>query len=197
MPTGNPQARVRTVFLDRDGVINRKPEVDDYVKCWEEFEFLPGAIEAIALLKQNGLRVIVVTNQRGISTGRFTEEALRGIHDHMEAQIRRAGGAIDRIYYCPHDKNSCDCRKPQSGLFLRAQNEFHDICFATSFIVGDSESDMQAAERLGCKKILIGTDAELLSALEQAKIRVDYFAPSLLEAVRAYLLFADPQGPQK
>lgn len=194
MQTAETQPRVTTVFLDRDGVINRKPAVDDYVKCWEEFEFLPGAIEAIGLLKQHGFRVIVVTNQRGISTGRFTEEALRVIHKKMEAQINRSGPALDAIYYCPHDNNSCNCRKPETGLFLRAQRDFHALSFVNSFMIGDSASDMEAAQRLGCQKILIGTDAKLISALERAQIQIDYFAPSLLEAVRKYLL---PQVLQK
>jgi D-glycero-D-manno-heptose 1,7-bisphosphate phosphatase len=179
---------VPTVFLDRDGVINRKPASDDYVKSWDEFEFLPGVLEAIATLHRHGFRIIVVTNQRGIALGRFTEADLKVIHHRMVEVISRPGGSIDAIYYCPHDYDCCDCRKPQGGLFFRAQQDYPDISFSESTMIGDSLTDMQAAERIGCRKILVGNDPAVLSSLAQARIRVDFFSSSLDEAVRECLL---------
>src|SRR5581483_8560329 len=110
----------------------------------------------------------------GVSLGRLSEETLLEIHRKMGAEIRRAGAALDAVYYCPHDNDCCDCRKPRSGLFLRAQRDFPEISWQDSFVIGDSVSDMEAAERLACRKILIGTDPGVTAALERARIRVDY-----------------------
>jgi len=158
------------------------------VKSWEEFEFLPGAIEALRLLKGHGYRVIVVTNQRGVSLGKLREEDLKTIHQRMIAKLQQNDAAPDAIYYCPHNLNSCDCRKPAIGLFLMAQRDFPDIQFTESYMVGDSAGDMKAGERLACKNVLIGTDAALVSLLELENIRIDFTAPSLLDAVRRYIL---------
>lgn len=169
------------------------------MKSWQEFEFLPGVLEAIRLLKQRGFRVIVITNQRGISLGMFLEEDLKAIHERMAAELRKAGAALDAIYYCPHNYHSCDCRKPGIELFLRAQRDFADIQFADSVMIGDSVADMQAGERLACQKILVGADtAAVLAALEQENIQVDFAAPTLLDAVVGYLLnTADGGAPHK
>ena len=180
---------MRVVFLDRDGVINRKRPEGDYVKSWEEFEFLPGVFEALRTLKQHGFRVIVTTNQRGVSLGKLVENDLRMIHDRMRAELLSAGCTLDAIYYCPHDYHSCTCRKPEIGLFLQAQRDFPDIDFSRCFVVGDSEVDMEAATRLGCKKVLIGDGAARFAPpLAEEKFRVDFSSQSLLEAVKGYLI---------
>jgi D-glycero-D-manno-heptose 1,7-bisphosphate phosphatase len=180
---------VTTVFLDRDGVINRKAPEGDYVKSWQEFEFLPGVFDALRLLKEHGFRLIVVTNQRGISRGMYSEQDLAAIHARMLEELEKAGCGLDAIYHCPHASNSCDCRKPATGLFLRAKKDFPDIDFADSFMLGDTVSDMQAGQRLACKKVLIGTDNDrVLSDLRQEGIRIDFSAPSLIDAVREYLI---------
>lgn len=158
------------------------------MKTWEEFEFLPGAIEALRLLKNGGYRLIVVTNQRGISLGKLCEDDLKAIHQRMIATLEQSGAAPDAIYYCPHDRGSCDCRKPAIGLFLMAQRDFSDIQFPESYMVGDSAADMKAGDRLACRNILIGSDAATVSLLERENIRIDFFAPSLLDAVRQYIL---------
>ncbi len=142
-----------TIFLDRDGVINRKRD-DDYVKHWGEFAFLPGAKEALQLLTENHYRVIVVTNQRGIARGWMTDADVQAIHTRMLAEI--APARIAAIYYCPHDKDQCDCRKPKTGLFRQAQRDFPDIDFARSIVIGDSASDLEAGTALGCRTIYIG-----------------------------------------
>ena len=92
-----------TIFLDRDGTINRKRPEGDYVKTWEEFEFLPGALAGLRGMAENGARMICVTNQRGIARGRMTEAALEEIHRRMLEAVREAGGRIDAVYYCPHE----------------------------------------------------------------------------------------------
>ena len=178
-----------TVFLDRDGVINRKAPEGQYVRTWREFEFLPGAIAALRLLKDRGFRLIVVTNQRGISLGMFSEADLVSIHSRMLQELETAGGGLDAIYYCPHGLNACDCRKPATGLFLKAKKDFPDIELAESFMVGDTAGDMRAAQRLACRKVLIGSgNGQMLSELKQEDIYVDFAAPSLLDAARAYLV---------
>jgi len=177
--------RVKTVFLDRDGVINRKPPEGDYVKSWEEFEFLPKAPEALRLLKEAGMRLIIVTNQRGIACGLMTERDLEEIHKHMLAELARFQASIDAIYYCPHEEGVCDCRKPRVGLFRQAQQDFPDIDFANSAIIGDSLKDMEAGTRLGSLTIFIadGTEKERLLKEAFAKgIRIDVVATSLFEA---------------
>ena len=177
--------RVKTVFLDRDGVINRKPPEGDYVKSWEEFEFLPKVPEALRLLKEAGMRLIIVTNQRGIARGLMTERDLEEIHKHMLAELARFQASIDAIYYCPHEEGVCDCRKPRVGLFRQAQQDFPDIDFANSAIIGDSLKDMEAGTRLGSLTIFIadGTEKERLLKEAFAKgIRIDVVGTSLFEA---------------
>ena len=103
-----------TIFLDRDGVINENRS--DYVKAWSEFCFLPGSKEAMAMLTRAGHRIIVCTNQAGITRGNVTRETVEEIHRHMTAEVAKVGGIIERVYYCPHGKDeNCRCRKPRSA----------------------------------------------------------------------------------
>src|SRR5262249_50018785 len=115
---------MRTAFLDRDGTINVKAPEGEYVTSWAEFSFLRGAVEAIELLRERGWRVVVVTNQRGVALGRMSLADVEDIHDRM-----REAAPLDAVYLCPHERDSCDCRKPNTGMFLQAQAEFPDIRF--------------------------------------------------------------------
>ena len=143
----------KAVFLDRDGVINRKLE-DDYVKIWEDFHFLQGVKEAVRILNEKGYLVIVVTNQRGIARGLMTESDLEGIHRRMREEFQKYRAHIDDIFYCPHDiSDNCACRKPQAGMLIEAQEKW-DIDFSQSYIIGDSQSDIEAGQRVGCRGIL-------------------------------------------
>ena len=117
----------------------------DYVKSWSEFHFLPGALDAIRILAGMAPRLIVVSNQRGIAQGIMSEQDLVDIHENMMSEIRQAGGRIDSIYHCPHKKQSCKCRKPETGLFVKAQQEFPEIDFGRAVVVGDSLADLDAA----------------------------------------------------
>lgn len=174
------------VFLDRDGVINRKPPEGDYVTCWEDFQILPGAIEGIAQLNRAGFRVIVVTNQRCIAKGLMTTLELELMHERMLEFLAQAGATINAIYYCPHELEPvCCCRKPAPGMLLEAARE-HGIELRASWMIGDSESDIQAGKNAGCKTVRLfpakATGRETKSR-PATSVSADIFAPSLLDAI--------------
>jgi len=148
-----------TLFLDRDGVINKKIE-NDYVRNWPQFEFIEGVIEALKILRNIFGRIIIVTNQRGIGRGLMTENDLHEIHKNMIKVFELNGIYIDKIYYCPHDyeKEICDCRKPNVGLALKAKEEFPEINFRKSITVGDSLSDIVFGKSLGMLTVYINQD---------------------------------------
>jgi D-glycero-D-manno-heptose 1,7-bisphosphate phosphatase len=173
-----PRPRPDTVFLDRDGTINRKATEGDYVKSPEEFAFLPGAKEALRTLTAQGLRLIVVTNQRGIALGRMSEGDLDEIHRGMLDELEAAGARVAAIYHCPHDRGVCDCRKPEVGMFLRAGSEHPGLVLENSVVIGDGPADMGAADRLGLRRVLIAGEDELM----EPTVPVDYRAESLLDA---------------
>jgi len=159
-------ARRPAVILDRDGVLNKKPPRAQYVRSWDEWEWLPGAREALGVFAASGYRVIVVSNQAGIARGAMTEEALTTIHARMAREARAAGGQIDAIYHCPHGwDEGCECRKPSPGMLYRAQRDHHLDLSRTHFI-GDDERDAQAAQTAGCPWRLV---SEGLSLLEVAR----------------------------
>lgn len=145
-----------TLFLDRDGVINKKIE-NDYVRNWSQFEFIEGTIEALQILKQKFGRIIIITNQRGIGRGLMTEKDLEKIHKNMVDIFKKNNILIDKIYYCPHDyeKEKCDCRKPNISLALQAKKDFPEIDFKKSIMVGDSIDDMKFGKKLGMLTVFI------------------------------------------
>lgn len=147
---------VKAVFFDRDGTINERL-INRYVVKWEEFYFLPYTFEALRALKDKGYKTILVTNQRGIAKGIMTEDDLMLIHSKMQRILLQFGCEFDHIFYCPHDiDDKCSCRKPQPGLLERAE-EFYVINKESSYIVGDSPSDVEAGRRYGVKTIGIGS----------------------------------------
>ena len=134
--------RGATLFLDRDGVINKRL-VGDYVKKWNDFEFLPGVLDAFATFSSYFDKIFIVTNQQGIGKGLMTEADLQQIHHQMIFEIEKAGGRIDGIYFCPDLKDSHSfMRKPNIGMALKAKKDFPMINFKNSVMVGDSVSDM-------------------------------------------------------
>ncbi|MEI7597151.1 MAG: HAD family hydrolase [Bacteroidota bacterium] len=138
-----------TLFLDRDGVINKRI-VDDYVLRVEQFEFLPGVVDAIVAFSKMFNRIVVVTNQQGIGKGMMTESDLHEIHSAMRKAIEAKGGKIDEVYFCPDLKEKKSLyRKPNIGMALKAKKQFADINFKKSIMVGDSLSDMQFGKRAG------------------------------------------------
>ncbi|HWR98679.1 MAG TPA: HAD family hydrolase [Candidatus Methanoperedens sp.] len=144
----------RAVFLDRDGVINeRLPGA--YVRTYAEFRFRRGARAGLRLLREAGYLLIAVTNQRGIGRGLMQESDLAEVHRRMQADLARAGAALDDIFHCPHDLAAdCACRKPRPGMLVRAIAR-HRVDPARSWIVGDSLSDLDAGRTLGIPGILV------------------------------------------
>ena len=157
----------RAVFLDRDGVISVNRS--DYVKTWAEFVFLPRALDALRELAASEFALIVTTNQSVVARGFATEETLQEIHAKMRARITRAGGRIDAVYYCPHrPEDQCDCRKPKSGMYLRAARE-HAIDLKRSYVIGDARDDMDAAEAISAQPILVLTGRGQAQHAEMAR----------------------------
>lgn len=169
----------KAAFLDRDGVINQKAAVDgEYIVRWEEFKILPGVVEAIALLHRAGFHVIVVSNQRCVARGLLTAAALDSMHRRMCDELATLGASIDAVYYCPHDEDPpCGCRKPQPGMLFAAATE-HKVDLPSSWMIGDSEKDIQAGERAGCKT------ARIAPAETNENTSADVRAQSLREAVQ-------------
>ena len=149
---------LRTVFLDRDGVINRKAPEGHYVTCPNDLEILAGVPEAIARLTSKGITVAVVTNQQGVAKGLMSLGDVDRVNSIISSAVEAKGGYIEDFLVCPHLEGTCNCRKPKTGLFMEARRRNPDICFATSVVIGDSISDMAAARKIGATGIRIGTD---------------------------------------
>jgi len=166
-----------TVFLDRDGVINKKAPDGFYIDHPDKLCLLPDVAKAVRQLNDLDIFTVIVTNQRGVSRGILTEEMLAVIHQKMGYELQKEGARIDKIYYCPHEAGVCYCRKPDIGLFMRAKQEYPKIEFSRSYMIGDSLIDIIAGNKVGCKSILIGDAQNMLS--EQAAITIS----SLQDAV--------------
>ena len=150
---------VPAVFLDRDGVIN--VDSDAYVKSWDEFSFRPDALDALRRLHEANVEVYVITNQAGVSRGLFTEAALRDILLRLRLAVRKAGGLIHGIEYCPHAPDvGCRCRKPGIGNLLKAATRY-GLELPRSAFVGDSCGDINAAHAVGCTSIFLTTQTEM------------------------------------
>jgi D-glycero-D-manno-heptose 1,7-bisphosphate phosphatase len=179
---------VRYVFLDRDGVLNRKMPEGAYVGDWAQFQWLAGADEAIARMNRAGLTVILVTNQRGIALGLYTHAQLEDIHANIQRHLARHGARLDAVYYCPHNHGECHCRKPDIGLFEQALQQFPQANAQNSLVIGDSLSDIQAGQRLGMKTVFIQGEADRQQAGSTAAVVLaDAVAGSLLQAVEIHL----------
>ncbi len=177
-----------TVFLDRDGVLNEKMPEGSYVTSWDDFHVLPDVPEAIARLNRAGLRVIVVSNQRGIALGLYSAADVEAIHLAFQHLLNTQGAHIDAFFICPHDLGQCNCRKPLPGLFDQAVAQCPTISAATSVMIGDSPLDIEFGRRLGMATILIDVKSKHSSlGTESARELADLHFPSLSEAVNALL----------
>ncbi len=156
------------VFLDRDGVLNKKPAQHDYVKSFEEFEWNKNAKQLVREICKRGYLAIVVSNQRGISRGMMSREFVDTLHTKINDDLKIEGSHITSFYICEHDyAANCVCRKPNPGLFHRALRDF-DIDITQSYMIGDSATDIEAAQKAGCKKaIFIKSDTIDLDYLLQ------------------------------
>jgi D-glycero-D-manno-heptose 1,7-bisphosphate phosphatase len=180
-------AGLRTVFLDRDGILNEKMPEHRYVTRWGEFRVLPGVPEALRRLNEAGLRVVVVSNQRGIAKGLYTAADLEAMHARFQSLLALEGARIDAFFICPHETNECNCRKPLPGLFEQAVARFPEIMAATSVMIGDSPTDVEFGRRLGMKTIFIDAQDRTPGAEVAAKL-ADLRFGSLPEAVDALLV---------
>ena len=180
----------KAVFLDRDGVINEKAPEGRYITKWEQFHVLAGVAEGVHLLNQAGHCVIIVTNQRCIAKGIVTVADLESMHRHMVEVLAGAGATIDGIYYCPHEmETSCSCRKPAPGMLLEAARS-RNIDMTASWMIGDSDIDVEAGRNAGCKTARILTTGRTGGETANSRIKpipADIVASSLLDAVRQIL----------
>ena len=184
----NEFTNIEFVFLDRDGVINRKPTAGTYVTCWEEFELLPGAEDAVAKLNRSGRKAIVVTNQRGVALGLYSWQDLAEIHERLQDKLAARGAHLDAIYVCPHDNGQCSCRKPLTGLFEQAFRDFPTAHAGNSVVVGDSLRDIEAGQRLGMRTVLVDDGSASPSPdLQLARSLAQVSVASLADFVDRYL----------
>ncbi len=171
------------IFLDRDGVINKRAPMHSYVFTWERFELLPHVEEAIRICNRNNHPVIVISNQRGIARGMFSREQTDLLHERLNEELEKSGAHIDAFFICPHGENECECRKPKPGLFVQAQEWLEkqgiEIIKSDSFMIGDSASDIEAGKAYGIQTILIGDDEK-----EFARTGADHLSGDLLSAIR-------------
>lgn len=169
-----------TLFLDRDGVINRRI-VGDYIKRVEELELLPGVLDFLSAVQSDFQHIVVVTNQQGIGKGIMSHEDLHLVHQHLTEQVNAHGGQIDAIYYAPQlsAENHPD-RKPGPGMAMQAKEQFPAIDFSRSIMVGDSPSDIEFGRRLGMKTAFVLTNE--VASRPEADLYLDQLA-----ALKEYL----------
>lgn len=146
---------IKLIILDRDGVINK--DSPEYIKSPQEWQAIPGSLEAIVKLNQAGLRVCITTNQSGVGRGYFSLNMLEQIHKKLLTQLAKQGGTIDAIFFCPHlPQDNCICRKPKPGLYQKALNYF-SVKAEESIVVGDTLRDVEPARDLGSSSVLVET----------------------------------------
>lgn len=150
-----PARDLKLVVIDRDGTLNRDPE--DYLRGPDDWEPLPGALEAVARLNEAGWRVVIASNQSGLGRGLFDVATLNAVHARMHKDVVQAGGRIDAVFFCPHaPEDECDCRKPAPGLLLQVAARY-GVAPAQLVAVGDSAHDAQAGVAAGCDTHLVCT----------------------------------------
>ena len=176
------------IVLDRDGVINR--DSDGYIKSADEWIPIPGSLEAIALLTEQGYSTMVATNQSGLARGLFDGAALAAIHQKMFSMVEDLGGTIAGVWFCPHGPDEgCSCRKPGTGLLQRIESEL-PCNLAGAYLVGDRLGDIQAAVAFGMRPVLVrtgkGLDTESCLAMEVADVVPVY--DNLRQAVEQLIL---------
>ena len=176
-----------TLFLDRDGLLNRRLE-GDYVKLPEEFEWLDGVLKSLSYFSGVFGTIVVVTNQQGIGKGLMTEQELGLIHKNMLEDVARAGGRIDQVYHCPDLEQSRNFnRKPMIGMGLQARRDFPEIVFRQSVMVGDTISDMRFGKRLKMKTVFISKD------IQKAR-QYPGFIDLIFESLQAFAAFLKSKG---
>lgn len=165
----------KVVFLDRDGTIN----VDNgYVHLIKDWEFTPGAIEALKKFRSLGFKLAVVTNQSGIEGGLYALEDMKRVHEHMQAELKKDGVELDYIAYCPHARDGeCDCRKPRTGMAKQIEAALGPIDYDKSWMIGDKPADLGFGKNIGTRVALIRsrfwTEEELMKSEQQPDLVVE------------------------
>ena len=182
---------MKIVFLDRDGVINKFPGNGNYVTKLSDFQFIPGALKALRDLTKAGYTIFVISNQAGVGKGLYSEEKLFQITEKMLLGVKRAKAKISGVFYCTHRSDQgCDCRKPGIGSVRRALLSINKNINAAkgAFFVGDTQSDIQAGHKAGCKTIFVLSGREDETYLRRKwQFMPDYIAENLSEAVKIIL----------
>lgn len=174
------QENRKVIFVDRDGVIN-EDLIGDYIKKWEDFRFIPGAIKALQQLTKAGYGIVIISNQAGIGDGFYTQAALDDITRKMLLEFKNKSIRIDGIYYCPHGKEAgCECRKPKTGLLVRAAKEIRFNPKETYF-VGDKATDMAAGKKFGLKNLFVLTGH---GSIDQPKLTAELTPEKIFPSIR-------------
>jgi len=184
------------VFVDRDGVINEDRGYE-YVKSWDEFVFIPGVKETFARLEEQGVPVIVVSNQSCVGKGLVTAGQVEEIHERMAEEIERAGGRVLGVYVCPHtDEDECVCRKPSPGMLIQAAGDF-GVDLRRSFVVGDSVRDLEAGRQVGARTVLVlsGKGRQELDKARLQNVTPDFICERLEDLVEI-IRQASPVSPE-
>lgn len=178
----------KVLFIDRDGVLHE--DLGTYVTRWEDLKLIPGVLESLAKVTAAGFQTVLVSNQAGIGDGVYKESVLQEITSKLKEAILSAGGRVDAVYYCLHGKNAgCGCRKPKTGLFERAAQDF-SFEKASTFFIGDKDSDIIAGKDFGLRTILVltgygKTDREKLSPQYQPDFIVEDFSAAVEKVLQA------------
>jgi len=179
---------VRFIFLDRDGVINKHPGEDYFVRSKGAFQILPGVTTAVRDLKAAGYGIWVLSNQSGVSTGMIRREDLEEITRVMKAEFKKNDADLDGVLYCSHsDEDQCECRKPKTGLYLQV-SRYAPTDFYSSYAIGDSERDLAAGRAVGCKTILVLTGRSNIKDAEKFDVQPDVIKPDLKSAAEWILV---------
>lgn len=182
------------VLLDRDGTLNAPPGAGRYVVLAQEARLLPGAGEAVRLLNSARIPVVVVTNQRGLATGKLTGEQLDAVHDALTEQLAACGAEVAGWYVCPHDIGTCDCRKPLPGLLRQVLADRPGTAPERCLIIGDAESDMLAGAALRVPGILLAANAAIATVAVAVRPSLLDAVERLLRADRGHVRTANPQA---
>lgn len=179
------QQHKKVVFLDRDGVINEFPGNGNYVTKLKDFHFIPGALEALRRLTENGFTVFVVSNQAGVGRGVYSQAKLDHITRRMIETVERSGGRIKKVYYCTHTSQAgCDCRKPAIGSIRAALGSVKKTLSHASkaYFIGDTEVDIAAGKNAGCRTIFVLSGMNDRNALRAWRVQPDHVVKDLLAA---------------